>query len=128
MRRLALIAALTLASAAPAFAVDPAATEVMCAGAVTRGQEVRDLDPSYLPVLPYNAEPKEREFKQLAMFDEVPVRLFVYRVNEQTVRLRIYEDGEGGMDLLADTDLTGDMTQLSYRSIGGDIMVTAWCY
>lgn len=127
MRLPLLVAGLMLASG-PALAVNPAATEVSCAGAVTRGEEVRDLDPSYLPVLPYKAEPKEREFKQLAMFGDVPVRLYVYRVNEATIRLRIYEDGAGGKQLLADTDLVGDMTQLSYRSLGGDTMVTAWCY
>lgn len=115
-------------AAGPALAVDPAATEITCAGAVTKGQEVRDLDPSYLPVLPYNTDPKEREFKQLAMFGDVPVRLYIYRVNETMIRLRIYEAGGTANELLADTGLTGEMTQLSYRSVGGDVMVTAWCY
>ena len=126
--RLPLLMAGLMLAAGPAFAVDPAATEVTCAGAVTRGQEVRDLDPSYLPVLPYDAEPKEREFKQLAKLGDVPVRLYVYRVNEAMIRLRIYEQGADSVELLADTDLTGEMTQLSYRSVGGDTMVTAWCY
>src|SRR5690606_24966378 len=112
----------------PALAVDPAATEVTCAAAVTEGQAVRDLKPSFLPVLPYNQEPGEREWKQLALIEEIPVRLYVYRVNEQMLRMRIFEDGSAGRELLADTDLAGEMTQLSYRSIGGDRMVTAWCY
>jgi hypothetical protein len=127
MRRLLFTAALILA-AGPAFAVDPAVTEVTCAAAVTEGQAVRDLKPSFLPVLPYNQQPGDGEWKQLALFGEVPVRLYVYRVNENMVRVRIFEDGPAGRDLLADTDLNGEMTQLSYRPIGGDRMVTAYCY
>ena len=126
-------AALALALlAGPAFAIDPGASRVTCAAAVTRGegmtQTVRDLDPSDLPVLAYNAKPAEREFKQLALIEDVPVRLFAYRVNEQVLRLRIYEDGPDGQALLADSELAGDMTQLSYRPIGGDTLVTAYCY
>ena len=133
MRRLLLTAALVLAAGQPltagsAFAVNPAVTEVTCAAAVTVGQDVRDLKPSFLPVLPYKQEPGDREWKQLAMFDDVPVRLYVYRVNENMIRLRIFEDGPSGRELLADTDLNGEMTQLSYRPIGGDRMVTAYCY
>jgi hypothetical protein len=126
--RLPLLMAGLMLTVGPALAVDPAAKEVSCAGAVTRGQEVRDLDLSYLPVLPYQAEPKEREFKQLAVFGDVPVRLYAYRVNEATIRLRIYEASAAGNELLADADLAREMTQLSYRSLGGDIMVTVWCY
>ena len=121
-------AALVLVSAGSALAVDPAVTEVTCAAAVTRGQAVRDLDPSWLPVLDYNKEPREREFKHLAMFGDTPVGLYVYRVNDTMIRLRIFEDGAAGKQLLADTELAGDMTQLSYRSVGGDTMVTAYCY
>jgi hypothetical protein len=127
MRRLALTAALLLA-ADPALAVNPAVDEVTCAGAVTEGQAVRDLKPSFLPVLPYKAEPGDREFKQLAIFGDVPVRLYVYRVDENMLRVRIFEDGAAGKQLLADTELAGETTQLSYRSIGGDKMVTAYCY
>ena len=127
MRRALLTAALILA-AGPAFAVNPAVTEVTCAAAVTEGQEVRDLKPSFLPVLPYKQEPGEGEWKQLAMFGDVPVRLYVYRVNEQMIRLRIFEDGPAGRELLADTGLDGEMTQLSYRPLGGDRMVTAYSY
>jgi hypothetical protein len=127
MRRTLFTAALLLA-AGPAFAVNPAVTEVTCAAAVTEGQAVRDLKPSFLPVLPYKQEPGDKEFKQLAMFGDVPVRLYVYRVNEQMLRVRIFEDGPAGRELLADTDLDGEMTQLSYRPIGGDRMVTAYCY
>jgi hypothetical protein len=127
MRRLLLTAALVLA-AGPAVAVNPAVTEVTCAAAVTEGQDVRDLKPSYLPVLPYKQEPTEREFKQLAMFGDVPVRLYVYRVNESILRVRIYEQGAASQELLADTELAGETTQLSYRPIGGDKMVTAYCY
>ena len=103
-------------------------TEVTCAAAVTVGQDVRDLKPSFLPVLPYKQEPGDGEWKQLALIGDVPVRLYVYRVNAKTIRLRIFEDGPSGRDLLADTDLSGEMTQLSYRPIGGDRMVTAYCY
>jgi hypothetical protein len=131
MRRLGIVLAVTLL-AGPALAIDPAASRVTCAAAVTRGegtmQTVRDLDPSELPVLAYNARPGEREFKQLALIGEVPVRLFAYRVNEQVLRLRIYEDGPDGPALLADSELAGDMTQLSYRPLGGDTLVTAYCY
>lgn len=123
-----LFAAALLMSAGPALAVDPAVTQVTCAAAVTDGQAVRDLKPSYLPVLAYKQEPGEGEFKQLAMMGDVPVRLYVYRVNEQSLRMRIFEDGPEGRELLADTDMVGEMTQLSYRSIGGDRMVTAYCY
>ena len=127
MRRLPLTAALVLA-AGPALAVNPAVTEVTCAAAVTEGQAVRDLKPSYLPVLPYKQEPTEREFKQLAMFGDVPVRLYVYRVNDSILRVRIYEQGATSQELLADTELAGETTQLSYRPIGSDKMVTAYCY
>lgn len=126
--RCALLTATMLLVAGPAFAVTPAATQVTCAAAVTEGQAVRDLKPSFLPVLPYNQEPGEGEWKQLAVFGEVPVRLYVYRVNEEMIRVRIFEDGPEGRELLADTDLDGEMTQLSYRPIGGDRMVTAYCY
>jgi hypothetical protein len=127
MRRLFCTAALLLATS-PALAVDPAAAEVTCAAAVTKGEAVRDLQPSILPVLGYKDEPGEQQFKQLAMFGDIPVRLYVYRVNEQMIRVRIYEDGPAGRQLLADTELAGEMTQLSYRPIGGDQMVTAYCY
>lgn len=127
MRRALLTAALLLA-AGPALAVNPAVTEVTCAAAVTEGQAVRDLKPSFLPVLPYNQQPGEGEWKQLALIGDVPVRLYVYRVNENMVRVRIFEDGPACWELLADTDLNGEMTQLSYRPIGGDRMVTAYCY
>lgn len=126
--RLPIAAALLLVSAGSALAVDPAVTEVTCAAAVTTGQAVRDLDTSWLPVLDYNKEPGEREFKHLAMFGDTPVRLYVYRVNETMIRLRIFEDGAAGRQLLADTELAGEMTQLSYRPVGGDVMVTAYCY
>ncbi len=124
----AVITAAFLLAAGPALAVSPGVTEVTCAAAVTEGQAVRDLKPSFLPVLPYKQEPGETEYKQLAMFGDVPVRLYVYRVNEQMIRVRIFEDGPTGRELLADTDLNGEMTQLSYRPIGGDRMVTAYCY
>jgi len=117
-----------LALATPAAA----ATSVTCAGAVTLGQgsaqTVRDLTPSDLPVLAYGAAPGEREFKQLARIGDVPVRLYAYRVNDAMTRLRIYEPAADGPALLADTELHGEMTQLSYRPIGSDTLVTAWCY
>ena len=128
MRRALLTAAALLLAAGPAFAVNPAVTEVTCAAAVTEGQAVRDLQPSFLPVLPYKQEPGEGDWKQLALFGDVPVRLYVYRVNAEMIRIRIFEDGPAGRELLADTDLDGEMTQLSYRPIGGDRMVTAYCY
>jgi hypothetical protein len=126
--RVALLTVALVLATGPAFAIDPAVTEVTCAAAVTVGQDVRDLKPSFLPVLPYKQEPGDGEWKQLALIGDVPVRLYVYRVNAKTIRLRIFEDGPSGRDLLADTDLSGEMTQLSYRPIGGDRMVTAYCY
>lgn len=128
MGRLAASVVLVLALCGQAHAINPAVTEVTCAAAVTIGQNVRDLDPSFLPVLAYKAVPGERQFKHLAMFGDTPVRLYVYRVNETMIRLRIFEEGKDGQQLLADTDLAGEMTQLSYRSVGGDQMVTAYCY
>lgn len=132
MSRVLTLAGLLMLAASPAWAISPSWTSVTCAGAVTTGQgthqTVRDLKPSELPVLAYSMKPAEREFKQLAVFGDVPVRLYVYRVNENLLRLRIYEDGATGEDLLADTDLSGEVTQLSYRVLGGDEMVTAYCY
>lgn len=131
MKRLAAMVALGML-ATPALALGPDASTVTCAGAVTRGQgttqTVRDLAPTDLPVLAYNAQPAEREFKQLALIGDVPVRLYAYRVNDDLLRLRIYEDGPDGPALLADSELAGDMTQLSYRPLGGDTLVTAYCY
>lgn len=127
MIRAGLVAMLLVAT--PALA---ARDSVTCAGAVTRGQgvgqTVRDLTPSDLPVLAYGAAPGEREFKQLVVIGDVPVRLYAYRVNDAMTRLRLYEPAADGPALLADTELHGDMTQLSYRSIGSDTLVTAWCY
>lgn len=114
------------------FATPAAAASVTCAAAVTRGQgteqSVRDLSPSNLPVLAYGAVPGDREFKQLAVIGDVPLRLYAYRVNDAMTRLRIYEPAATGPALLADTELHGDMTQLSYRPIGSDTLVTVWCY
>ena len=129
----ALASALVLAAlSAPALAVDGSATSVTCAGAVTTKlstqPEVRDLEPSMLPVLAYKAEPKEREYKRLAKFGDVPVDVLVYRVNEKTLRLQIFEDGPNGPQVLADAPLGTDLSDLTYRPIGADQLVTVYCY
>jgi hypothetical protein len=129
--RLALALGLMLA-ATPALALQPSAERVTCAAAVTTGiggvQEVRDLSPSELPVLPYGAQPGERQFKQLARIGEAPIRLFVYRVNETLLHMQVYEAVGDGKAVLADTPLVGEVSELSWGPLGGRELVTVYCY
>jgi len=99
---IALLAVTLLAG--PALAIDPAASRVTCAAAVTRGegtlQTVRDLDTSELPVLAYTARPGEREFKQLALMEDVDMvrrlgrkRILILRTQALTSAIRYKRDG-----------------------------------
>ena len=117
----------------PALAVDAGSASVMCSAAVTTGlgaadQKLRDLDASDLPVLAYSAVPGERQFKQLAKINDVPIRLYVYRVNDKLLHMQIFEMGAAGKGILADTPLSGDVAELTWRPLGGNEMVTAFCY
>jgi hypothetical protein len=119
--------------ASPVAAIEAGATTVSCAAALTTGigssdQQLRDLEPSYLPVLAYAALPGEGDFKQLTKIDGVPVRLYVYRVNETLMHLQIFEQHGNEKGVLADTPLAGDMTELTWRSLGSSEMVTVYCY
>ena len=129
-----LAAALVLAAlSSPVLAVDAGSTSVTCSAAVTTSlgaadQKLRDLDSSDLPVLAYSAVPGDRQFKQLAKIDDVPIRLYVYRVNDKLLHMQIFEMGASGKGILADTPLSGDVAELTWRQLGGSEMVTAFCY
>lgn len=128
-----LIAALGLAMlATPALAIDSGAATVTCTGAVTTGiggkQELRDLTPSDLPVLAYAELPRDRQFKQLAKIGDEAIRLYVYRVNEQVLHMQIFALDGDGKDVLADTPMAGEVAELTWAPLGGDEMVTAYCY
>ena len=128
---LAIAFVLLLLGASPAFAV--ARSTITCAASVTSNLStvpaIRDLKPSVLPVLEYNAEPDAREFKHVTRLQDVAVGLYVYRVDEATAHMRLFEYGEERHPaLLADTPLSASLTELSFRPPGGDDMVTAYCY
>jgi hypothetical protein len=129
--RLALPLALALL-ATPAFAVEPSATSVTCAAAVTTGiggkQELRDLQPSDLPVLAYAELPGDRQFKALTKIGDETVRLYVYRVNDKLLHMQIFEPTSDGKAVLADTPLVGDAPELTWAPLGGREQVTVYCY
>lgn len=119
--------------ASPVAAIDAGATGVSCAAALTTGiggsdQQLRDLEPSSLPVLAYADLPGEGDFRQLTKVDGVPVRLYVYRVNETLMHVQIFEQRGNAKGVLADTPLAGDITELTWRSLGSSEMVTVYCY
>ena len=129
----ALLAALGLALAAtPAVAVEPSATSVTCAAAVTSGiggaEELRDLKPSDLPVLAYAELPGDRQFKQLTRIGGEAIRLYVYRVNDKLLHMQIFEPVGDGKAVLADTPLAGDAPELTWAPLGGREQVTVYCY
>jgi hypothetical protein len=129
----ALLLAGTVLYAAPAAGVSASATGLTCAAGVTthigtKEQRVVDLEPAWLPVLAYAAKPREGEFMALMRFNDVPIRLYVYRVTETLMHMQIFEPAEGGKSVLADTPVAGDMGELTWRSLGGSAMVTAYCY
>lgn len=123
-------ALLVLASAAPAAAALP--TSIECAASVTSDlgpkQTLRDLEPAFLPILAYRAVPQVKEYKPLAKFGEVPVGLYVYRVNDELVHMQVFELTAAGKGVLADTAMQGPITELTVRAPGGTNMVTAYCY
>ena len=118
--------------AMPSLAIEPSADMVTCAASVTTGigraQELRDLKPSSLPVLAYADLPGEREFKHLARIAGEPIRLYVYRVNENLLHMQIFAPAGEGKAVLADTPLAGEMGELTWAPLGGKEMVTAFCY
>ncbi len=128
----ALILAAMAFLAEPALALDASASTVTCAGAVTTGLgtrlAVRDLSPTDLPVLAFHSVPKDREYKQLARFGAVQVRMFVYRVSGKELHLQLFEPTTSGNQVLADVALAGELPELSYRAPGGDQIVTVYCY
>lgn len=130
MRRVALGLA-ALATLATPVAAAPAAS-ITCTASVTNDlgprQTIKDLKPSRLPVIAYGATPKEREFKHLATIGGTAIGLFVYRVNEELAHMQLFERGAPGHAILADTALTAEITELSFRSVGGSDLVTAYCY
>lgn len=126
--------AAALLAVSPALAVPPGADGVTCAAGVTthmgtNEQRVVDLEPTYVQVLAYSAEPKGREdFMQLMHLGTVPIRLYVYRVTEDLLHMQIFEQTDEGKEVLADTPLIGEMGELTWRTLGGSAMVTAYCY
>ena len=130
MRGVALWLAALAALATPVAAA-PAAS-ITCAASVTNDlgprQTIKDLKPSILPVIAYGATPGEREFKHLATIGGTAIGLFVYRVNEDLAHMPLFERGAPGHAMLADTAIRGDITELSFRSLGGADLVTAYCY
>lgn len=119
--------------ASPALAVDASATSVTCAAAVTTeigraGQQVRDLEPSDLPVLAYRELPGEGQFKALTRIGDAPIRLHVYRVNERLLHMQVFTPTEGGKQVLADTPLSGDTSEMTWAPLGGQEQVTVYCY
>jgi hypothetical protein len=130
---LKLLAALGLLLAAtPALAIDSAATSITCAAAVTTGiggnQALKDLEPSELPVLAYADVPKDQQFKQLTKIDAAPIRLYVYRVNATLLHMQIFQPTDTGKAVLADTPLSGDVSELTWAPLGGREQVTVDCY
>lgn len=119
--------------ASPALAVDASATSVTCAAAVTTGiggaaQQLRDLEPSDLPVLAYRELPGERQFKALTTIGDASIRLYVYRVNEKLLHMQIFTPIENGKQVLADTPLAGDTSELTWAPLGGQEQVTVYCF
>lgn len=128
-----LIAGLALGLlASPALAIEASTTSVTCAAAVTTGiggaQELRDLDPSDLPVLAYAALPKDAQFKALTKIGDEAIRLYVYRVNDKLLHMQIFEPVGDGKAVLGDTPLVGDTSELTWAPLGGKEQVTVYCY
>lgn len=118
--------------APPALAVESSAKSVTCAAAVTTGiggkQELRDLEPSDLPVLAYAELPRDKQFKPLTRIGDEAIRLYVYRVNEKLLHMQIFEPVGDGKVVLADTPLAGDTSELTWAPLGGREQVTVYCY
>jgi hypothetical protein len=129
----ALLAGLALGLlVAPALAVEPSATSVTCAAAVTTGiggqQELHDLEPSDLPVLAYAELPKDKQFKPLTKIGDEAIGLYVYRVNDKLLHMQIFEPVGDGKAVLSDTPLVGDTSELTWAPLGGKEQVTVYCY
>jgi hypothetical protein len=129
----ALIAGLALGLlASPAFAIEPSATSVTCAAAVTTGiggvQELRDLEPSDLPVLAYAELPKDKQFKALTKIGDEAIGLYVYRVNDKLLHMQIFEPTADGKAVLADTPLDGAAPEMTWAPLGGHEQVTVYCF
>ena len=129
----ALLAGLALGLlATPVLAIEASATSVTCAAAVTTGiggaQELRDLEPSDLPVLAYAELPGDKQFKALAKIGGEPIRLYVYRVNDKLMHMQIFEATADGKVVLADTPLVGETPELTWAPLGGKEQVTVYCY
>jgi hypothetical protein len=129
--RLAFAVAATLL-ASPALAIEASATSVTCAAAVTTGiggqQELRDLEPSDLPVVAYADLPGDRQFKALTRIGGEPIRLYVYRVNDKLLHMQIFAATGDGKQVLADTPVAGDAPELTWAPLGGHEQVTAYCF
>jgi len=128
----ALLALGVVLLASPALAIEASATSVSCAAAVTTGiggqQELRDLEPSELPVLAYAELPGDRQFKALTKIGNEAIRLYVYRVNDMLLHMQIFEPVGDGKAVLADTPLAGDTSELTWAPLGGREQVTVYCY
>ena len=118
--------------ATPALAIEASATSVTCAAAVTTGiggaLELRDLEPSDLPVLAYAEMPEDKQFKALTKIGDEEIRLYVYRVNDRLMHMQIFEPTDSGKAVLADTPLAGDTSELTWAPLGGKEQVTVYCY
>jgi hypothetical protein len=131
VRRLSAALACLAFLAAPAVAAAQASS-ITCAASVTHDlgprQTVKDLKPSILPIVPFGTKPQDREFKHVATIDGAAIGLFVYRVSDGLAHMQLFEREASGNAVLADTALKNDITELSYRSLGGSDLVTAYCY
>lgn len=129
--RAAAIALVLLATLLPAAAAAAQST-ITCTASVTADLSttptLRDLKPSILPVLGFRALPAAGEFKHVARLGGTAVGLYVYRVDEDTAHMRLFEYADEPGELLADTPLGGEMTEMTYRIPGGEEMITAYCY
>lgn len=131
--RQALAAGLMLgAMSLPALAIGATPSSVTCAASVTTGiggqQELRDLDPSDLPVLAYSERPTAAQSKALMKIEGQEIRLYVYRVNASLLHLQIFEDTDAGKAVLGDTPVSGDTTEMTWAPLGGHEQVTVYCY
>ena len=118
--------------ASPVLAIEPSATSVTCAAAVTTGiggvQELRDLEPSDLPVLAYADLPKDKQFKPLTKIGDEAIGLYIYRVNEKLLHMQIFEPTADGKAVLADTPLDGAAPEMTWAPLGGHEQVTVYCF
>ena len=128
--RAAAIALVLLATLLPAAAAAAQST-ITCTASVTADLSttptLRDLKPSILPCS-VSRRCRYRRVQARCRARGTAVGLYVYRVDEDTAHMRLFEYADEPGELLADTPLGGEMTEMTYRIPGGEEMITAYCY